>query len=130
MTIAGGAVISTAILALMPISPTLKPMILVTLCVQGFFLLGAQGSLYALATHIYPTTVRSTGVGSAASFGRLGAIASAYVGSLSLGFGSSVFFSVIAVSLMIALMAVTVVSNHAPSVARAGPRNSPTPANY
>ena len=75
--------------------------------------LGAQGSLYALATHVYPTAIRSTGMGAAAGFGRAGAIVSAYVGSAALAVGSGAFFGVVVVCLAITFVAVAVVNIHA-----------------
>lgn len=41
----------------------------------GFFISGGQFLLYALATEIYPSAVRGTGVGFAVGIGRLGAVA-------------------------------------------------------
>ncbi|WP_179037906.1 MFS transporter [Paenibacillus sp. URB8-2] len=40
----------------------------------SFFNLGAWGGMYAYTPELYPTAVRSTGVGLAASFGRIGGI--------------------------------------------------------
>ncbi|AFH62600.2 MFS transporter [Paenibacillus caseinilyticus] len=40
----------------------------------SFFNLGAWGGLYAYTPELYPTSVRSTGVGLAASFGRIGGV--------------------------------------------------------
>ncbi|AKG34730.1 major facilitator transporter [Paenibacillus durus ATCC 35681] len=40
----------------------------------SFFNLGAWGGMYAYTPELYPTAVRSTGVGMAASFGRIGGI--------------------------------------------------------
>ncbi|MDF2961327.1 MAG: transporter [Paenibacillus sp.] len=40
----------------------------------SFFNLGAWGGLYAYTPELYPTTVRSTGVGLAASIGRIGGV--------------------------------------------------------
>ncbi len=52
--------------------------IVVMLGVTGGLINAVQITLYALAAHLYPTAMRATGVGSAASVGRLGAIASTY----------------------------------------------------
>ncbi len=41
----------------------------------GFFISGGQFLLYALATELYPSPVRGTGVGFAVGIGRLGAVA-------------------------------------------------------
>lgn len=43
-------------------------------CVLSFFNLGAWGALYAVGPEIYPTTVRGTGTGAAAAFGRIASV--------------------------------------------------------
>lgn len=43
-------------------------------CALSFFNLGAWGALYAVTPEIYPTTVRASGAGAAAGFGRLASI--------------------------------------------------------
>lgn len=113
LTMAGGAVLGAVFLAVMPLSPATETLLQVVLCVEGFFLLGAQGSLYALATHVYPAVIRSTGLGAAAGFGRAGAIVSAYVGSAALAVGSGAFFGVVVGCLVIAFVAVAIVNIHA-----------------
>ncbi|MFD2613370.1 MFS transporter [Paenibacillus gansuensis] len=45
----------------------------------SFFNLGAWGGMYAYTPELYPTEVRSTGVGMAASFGRIGGIIGPYL---------------------------------------------------
>jgi putative MFS transporter len=45
----------------------------------SFFNLGAWGAMYAYTPELYPTSVRSTGVGLAASFGRVGGIIGPYL---------------------------------------------------
>ncbi|CAM3040182.1 MFS transporter [Paenibacillus sediminis] len=45
----------------------------------SFFNLGAWGGMYAYSPELYPTAVRSTGVGLAASFGRIGGIVGPYL---------------------------------------------------
>lgn len=43
-------------------------------CVLSFFNLGAWGALYAVGPELYPTSIRGTGTGAAAGFGRLASI--------------------------------------------------------
>jgi MFS transporter, putative metabolite:H+ symporter len=45
----------------------------------SFFNLGAWGAMYAYTPELYPTLVRSTGVGLAASFGRIGGVIGPYL---------------------------------------------------
>ncbi|OXM87101.1 MFS transporter [Paenibacillus rigui] len=45
----------------------------------SFFNLGAWGAMYAYTPELYPTSIRSTGVGLAASFGRIGGIIGPYL---------------------------------------------------
>jgi MFS transporter, putative metabolite:H+ symporter len=45
----------------------------------SFFNLGAWGAMYAYTPELYPTEVRATGVGLAASFGRIGGIIGPYL---------------------------------------------------
>lgn len=45
----------------------------------SFFNLGAWGAMYAYTPELYPTEVRATGVGMAASFGRIGGVIGPYL---------------------------------------------------
>lgn len=45
----------------------------------SFFNLGAWGGMYAYTPELYPTAIRSTGVGLAASFGRFGGVIGPYL---------------------------------------------------
>jgi putative MFS transporter len=44
-------------------------------CAMSFFNLGAWGALYAVTPEIYPTSVRASGAGAAAGFGRIASVA-------------------------------------------------------
>ncbi|KIL34360.1 major facilitator transporter [Cohnella kolymensis] len=48
-------------------------------CCLSFFNLGAWGAMYAYSPELYPTSVRSTGVGLAASVGRIGGVIGPYL---------------------------------------------------
>jgi AAHS family 4-hydroxybenzoate transporter-like MFS transporter len=65
--------------------------------VVGASLHGMQAFLYAVAAHSYPTPIRASGVGSAATVSRVGGVLSAAVGSgfFALGLPSAVFFYVL-----------------------------------
>jgi putative MFS transporter len=51
-----------------------RPEILAAGCLLSFFNLGAWGAVYAATPEVYPTTVRATGAGWAAGFGRIASI--------------------------------------------------------
>ena len=53
---------------------TTESLVLLSGCLLSFFNLGAWGALYAVTPEIYPTTMRATGSGGAAAFGRLASI--------------------------------------------------------
>jgi putative MFS transporter len=54
-----------------PLDPTV---VIVAGCALSFFNLGAWGALYAIGPEVYPTTIRGTGTGAAAAFGRIAAM--------------------------------------------------------
>ena len=55
----------------------------------GLFLVGGQSVLYSLASAIYPTRVRGTGVGAAVAVGRFGSILGPFVAGQLLAMGQS-----------------------------------------
>ncbi|MCM3612252.1 MFS transporter [Planococcus sp. MERTA32b] len=74
----------------------------------SFFNLGAWGALYAYSPEQYPTVIRGTGTGMAASFGRIGGIfGPLLVGfMLTAGFGVNVIFAVFCSAIIIGALAV------------------------
>lgn len=55
----------------------------------GMFIIGGQGTLYALAGMFYPAAIRGTGVGTAVAVGRTGSFAGPILAGLILGAGQS-----------------------------------------
>ena len=78
----------------------LKPALFVT----GFCVLGAQIGNYALVAPVYPTALRSTGVGTVLGLGRLGSLLGPMAGAWMLGLGWSVeqIFAVVALPGLVA----------------------------
>jgi AAHS family 4-hydroxybenzoate transporter-like MFS transporter len=71
--------------------------------------------MYALAANVYPMATRATGVGTAVSIGRAGAILSGYAGPWALELdGSSSFFGLMAAALTVTFVALAVVQRHVP----------------
>lgn len=70
----------------------------------GFFIEGGFVGLYAIAARLYPTEVRTTGVGWAIGAGRTGAIAGPFVGGLLVAYGLSIGanFRLFAITLILA----------------------------
>jgi AAHS family 4-hydroxybenzoate transporter-like MFS transporter len=56
---------------------------------------GTQTTLYALGAYLYPTELRATGIGAVLGIGRLGAVASAYVGAGAVDAGGAVGFFIL-----------------------------------
>jgi AAHS family 4-hydroxybenzoate transporter-like MFS transporter len=75
--------------------------------------------MYALAASLYPAAIRATGVGSAASFGRIGAVLSGYIGAWALEHGGSMmFFVTMASAMTICFVGLAVVRRHVPGTGR------------
>jgi AAHS family 4-hydroxybenzoate transporter-like MFS transporter len=91
-----------------PILAVLLPLALLGGCANG-----VQTTLYALAAHLYPVSIRSTGVGAASSVGRIGAIASASLGAAMLtALGPAGFYVLMAVALFVAAIALLLLRGH------------------
>ena len=69
--------------------------------------------MFALAAHVYPTSMRATGVGAALSVGRTGAILSGYAGLWALELhGASSFFALMTVAMIVTFAALATVRRH------------------
>ena len=101
-----GGVLGAGALMVTPLDPAQPQLLLILILgIEGAFINGVQTTLYALAAHVYPTTIRATGVGSASSVGRIGAIASSFGGAIALHAFGAIGFSLM---LLIAMAATTV----------------------
>lgn len=86
--------------------------LLALLAVEGACINAVQTSLYGLASHIYPTHQRSTGIGAASGFGRTGAIASSFVGAAMLAGGWHSFFLMLAGGMAVTFAALALIRRH------------------
>jgi AAHS family 4-hydroxybenzoate transporter-like MFS transporter len=82
---------------------------LVGLFCAGFVIPGTGAVIYVLAGQIYPTSVRATGIGVAAGFGRFGAVTSAFVGPFLLHGRGTPFFLVTAGTMLVVALALLAV---------------------
>lgn len=76
----------------------------------SFFNLGAWGGMYAYTPELYPTAIRSTGVGLASSFGRIGGVLGPFIVGLLIAKGVSVtaVFMMFFITIVIGAFAVLV----------------------
>ncbi|WP_431089251.1 MFS transporter [Paenibacillus sp. 8b26] len=74
----------------------------------SFFNLGAWGAMYAYTPELYPTAVRSTGVGMAAAFGRIGGVIGPFLVGMLVGQGMAIqsIFVIFFVAILIGAAAV------------------------
>ena len=80
--------------------------ILLAGCALSFFNLGAWGALYAITPEIYPTSLRGSGAGSAAGFGRLASIGAPLLVPVVLaGWGNATLFALFGAAFVIAAAA-------------------------
>jgi MFS transporter, AAHS family, 4-hydroxybenzoate transporter len=116
LAMSGGAVIGALVMRSMTISPTSPTLpIIGLLAIIGAFINAAQVTMYALAAHIYPSTVRATGVGTATSVGRIGAILSPYAGTWALELGGNrSFFTLVAAAMVAVFMSLAAIKRHIP----------------
>lgn len=80
----------------------------------GFFIVGGQISLNSLSSYIYPTSIRSTGVGWANGIGRIGAIIGPLLAGalITLSLGLNVYFIVFGFMCLITATATIFIHNH------------------
>jgi MFS transporter, AAHS family, 4-hydroxybenzoate transporter len=116
LTMAGGAIAGALGMSAMTLGPTsAPPPIVAMLGVTGGLINAVQVTMYALAAQVYPVNVRATGVGAATAVGRVGAVVSTYAGAWALESGSSSFFALIAMAMLVALVSLALVRRHIPA---------------
>ncbi len=85
----------------------------------GAFVNGVQTTMYALVAHIYPTDIRSTGVGTAVAVGRVGNVLAAYAGSAAIDRGGARAYFLLCAGLMLVVCgALAVIRRHVPPARR------------
>ena len=115
---AGGALALSRI-GFDPAAP--KLLLLTALALLGGCIVGLQVVLYVLASHVYPTLLRATGVGLSAGIGRVGAVLSSFIGAAALsGFGPVGFYYVVAAAMAVTAIALLLVRRHIPPSAKTG----------
>jgi AAHS family 4-hydroxybenzoate transporter-like MFS transporter len=114
LVMTAGAIASAAAMSTMHIAATADTFaILGMLTLTGGLINAVQTTMYALAAHVYPTSFRATGVGTAVAVGRIGAVLSGYAGAWALEYRGSVsFFIVVATAMAVCFVSLAVVRRH------------------
>jgi AAHS family 4-hydroxybenzoate transporter-like MFS transporter len=121
LTMTAGAILGAIGLAGLPLAATSPHLpIIALLGFTGALINGVQTTMYALAAHVYPTSIRATGVGTAVAVGRGGGVVSSYVGAWAIEAGGSpAFFGTIGGAMFATFCALAAVKRHVSgSVAR------------
>lgn len=114
---AAGAILGAVVLAVMPIGPQATFAVFAMLGWTGGLINAVQTTMYALAAHVYPTSIRSTGVGTAVGVGRIGSVFSPALGQWALDAGgASSYFGLIASTMTVAFISLAAVRRHIPRV--------------
>ena len=114
LAMAAGATAGCVFLSRLPLDAhTSVFTLLAALTFAGGLINAVQSTLFALAGHVYPTSVRATGIGAAASVGRTGAVLSGYLGPWALAYGGSPsFFLLMGASVAVTFVALAAVRRH------------------
>jgi AAHS family 4-hydroxybenzoate transporter-like MFS transporter len=125
LAMSAGAAAGALVLSLMPIGPQAIVSTFAMLAWTGGLMNATQTTMYALAAHVFPTSIRSTGVGTAVAFGRIGGVLSPSVGSWALESGGApLYFRLLAGTMVATFAALASVWHHIPaasSVRASGP---------
>ena len=116
LAISGAAVASAVALAVTPLDAHAPLAALTMFAVSGALMNAVQAPMYALAAHVFPVEIRSTGVGATVAVGRVGNVAASYVGSWALTSGGPpLYFFTWAAALVVAFVCLAVVRRHIPA---------------
>jgi AAHS family 4-hydroxybenzoate transporter-like MFS transporter len=109
------AIVCSLVMAGMQLDPTDSFALMAMFLVTGGLLNAVQTTMYALAAHVYPTQIRSTGVGMAVAFGRIGNVLAVYVGGFALDRGGPPgYFTSWAVLMALVFVSLAAIRHHIP----------------
>ena len=115
LTITGLTVASALAMAGLPPSTQDFARTMLLFAITGALMNAVQATMYALAAHVFPTSIRGTGVGVTVAVGRAGNVLASYVGSWALvAGGPTYFFLTWAASLTIVFVALAMIRRHIP----------------
>ena len=98
---------AAALMIAFSLSTSMLALLLVITFITGLFLQGGFSGLYSMSARLYPTEIRTTGVGWAIGVGRTGAIIGPYIGGIliDMALPTSVNFTLFAIPLVLAGLA-------------------------
>jgi MFS transporter, AAHS family, 4-hydroxybenzoate transporter len=91
-------------------------LLIVCLGINGLLANAVQTSMYALAAHVSPTSIRATGVAYSASLGRAGGLLSSLFGSSIIQAGASRYWQTLAFAMVCAAAGLAWVRGHYPGI--------------
>jgi MFS transporter, AAHS family, 4-hydroxybenzoate transporter len=107
------AVACSMVMAGMQLDPADAFALMSMFLVTGGLLNAVQTTMYALAANVYPTGIRSTGVGTAVAFGRIGNVLAVYVGNYALVRGGPPgYFTSWAILMALVFVSLAVIQRH------------------
>lgn len=113
MSLSAIGAVGGATLTLCGVSQLSPTMLLALITLLGFSVNGAQTTMFALASHIYPSEMRTTGVGAALGFGRFGAILSSFIGASIAAIGmTSGIFAVLGLAMLGTMFGMLLIRRH------------------
>ncbi len=109
------AIVCSLVMAGMKLDPNNTFALMAMFLITGGLLNAVQTTMYALAAHVYPTEIRSTGVGTAVAFGRIGNVLAVYAGGFALDRGGTPgYFTSWAVLMALVFVSLAIVRRHVP----------------
>ena len=109
------AIGSALILAGRPLDPSDMVVFLILVGLTGALLNAVQTTMYALATNVYPTEIRGTGVGTAVAVGRIGNVLAAFVGNYAIDVGKVPgYWLSVAILMGLVLLSLAIIQRHVP----------------
>jgi MFS transporter, AAHS family, 4-hydroxybenzoate transporter len=111
------AIVSSLALTTIPLNASNWIILLVLIGITGALLNGVQTTMYALATNVYPTEIRGTGVGTAVAVGRIGNVLAVFVGNYAINVGQARgYFLSLAILMALVLVSLAIIRRHIPKV--------------
>jgi MFS transporter, AAHS family, 4-hydroxybenzoate transporter len=93
-------------------------LLIACLGISGLLANAVQTSMYALAAHVYPTSVRATGVAYSATLGRAGGLLSSWLGATIIQAGARTYWYTLAIAMVCAFAGLAWVRGHYPAIER------------